>query len=91
MRKFAHTRNDPACRFPFNLPDFKFDVCWRGRPANIGSVVAEFEAAVKAGLPRVVDLWKWSDREVRTFTIDNIHFSRPGFKRLTALIEAELV
>ena len=63
----------------------------RGRPANIGSVVAEFEAAVKAGLPRVVDLWKWSDREVRTFTIDNIHFSRPGFKRLTALIEAELV
>lgn len=63
----------------------------RGRPTNINDVVGRFDDTMKTALPRVVDLHQWSSAEVQEFTVDNVHFSRAGFRRLAEILRMQVV
>jgi|GEM_PF-2117325 len=60
----------------------------KGRPANINQLVADFDNILVEELPNVVNIKDWSDEEVKKFTIDNIHFTKQGFKELYKRINA---
>jgi hypothetical protein len=58
----------------------------RGRPANISEVVGRFDDVMAGGIRHTVDLRAWSPEMIKEFTIDNIHYTRIGFKKLGDLI-----
>lgn len=65
---------------------------WEGnytkeRPKNINEMVTKFENVLRNNLSNVIDLKNWSDKDVKHFTIDNIHFSEVGFKHISNLLE----
>lgn len=62
----------------------------RGRPVNIAAYVERFDALMASELPNVVDLRDWSHDEVRARTIDNIHFSAPGFSAVADRVAVAL-
>lgn len=62
----------------------------KGRPANIGEVVAGFDSILEQGLPNVVDLKAWSHAQVQELTIDNIHFTKRGMAEIARLITGQL-
>ncbi len=62
----------------------------RGRPLDIGSRIADFEAPVRQALRHIVDLHAWSHADVQRFTIDNVHFTSLGFETVTALVRSRL-
>lgn len=53
----------------------------KGRPANIDEVVSAYDHIVSSML-NTIDLKGWSNEEVMKFTVDNIHFSKVGFKEV---------
>lgn len=71
------------------LPDWDGNY-HRGRPSNLDEVVTRFDAVLMAALPVYVDLRDWSADDIMNYTIDNIHFTRPGFSCVARRIEAAL-
>ncbi len=63
----------------------------RGRPANIEQVVQRFDGRMRAALPDVVDLSHWTPRQVRSYTVDNIHLSQSGFREVAANLRPRIV
>jgi hypothetical protein len=63
----------------------------KGRPLNIDEVVSHFDGLMRNHVPHTVDLTHWTDREIREYTIDNIHFTRTGFAQIFQLINRELM
>lgn len=61
-----------------------------GRPENIEDVVTSFDAILGPEVPHIVDLRRWTEAEIREYTIDNIHFTRRGFKVVADLIERQI-
>jgi len=61
-----------------------------GRPKNIDKRVYFFESIMLKNLHNTIDLWGWKDRDVKDNTIDNIHFSKKGFKIIGQLILEKL-
>ncbi|CAH0996743.1 hypothetical protein EMA8858_02878 [Emticicia aquatica] len=62
----------------------------KGRPKNIQTVVCQFEKVMDRHLYNIVDLKRWSESEIKSFTIDNIHFTKSGFKKIFHLIEEQI-
>jgi hypothetical protein len=62
----------------------------RGRPIDIATRVASFEAVMRASPVHVVNLQSWSVSDVQRYTIDNVHFSPSGFDAVAAILRAEL-
>lgn len=62
----------------------------RGRPANIGEVVSEFDAIMAEHLSHVVDLRNWTSGQIQRWTLDNIHFTRAGFTHVFDLARTEI-
>jgi hypothetical protein len=62
----------------------------RGRPVDIGSRIAEFEARLRPALEHVVDMHLWSADDVRRFTIDNVHYSRSGVDEMARTLRSGL-
>lgn len=59
----------------------------KGRPANIESVVGEFDEVMAQYLPHIVSLKGWSSSEIKAHTIDNIHFTQGGFNCVASGID----
>jgi hypothetical protein len=62
----------------------------RGRPVDIGTRIAEFEARLRPALTHVVDMHLWSDDDIQRFTIDNVHYTRAGVNEMTRTLRAGL-
>ena len=62
----------------------------KGRPANIEEFVSKFDRILEKELRNVIDIKGWTDENVKEFTIDNIHFTRKGFKEMYKRIETLL-
>ena len=45
---------------------------------------------MRAALPDVIDLSRWTDEQVKEYTVDNIHLSRRGFRELAAMLHPRL-
>lgn len=55
---------------------------WRARPDDIDATVRAYDDLMLQSLPATVDLHRWTDHEIQQFTVDNIHFTRTGFRRV---------
>lgn len=62
----------------------------KGRPKNINCVVNKFDKIMKENLKNVINIRDWSSDEIKKYTIDNIHFSRYGFKKMYQLLDKEI-
>ena len=67
---------------------------WEGnyfkkRPENI-NIVETYSSEFSSLMPLKVDLSKWTDDEVKKYTVDNIHFSRTGADLIVQLIENQI-
>lgn len=67
-----------------------WDGNWRPRPSNIDPVVELYSSRAVERLDWVLDLREWDYDEIQRYTVDNIHFTRPGFRAIEALLEHEL-
>jgi hypothetical protein len=68
-----------------------WDGTWqRGRPKNVNDVIRRFDEEMLAALPRTVDLWDWSPEQVMRMTIDNVHFTSPGFREIERRVRDRL-
>ena len=63
----------------------------KGRPKNIADFVSSYDDVLKDNLDYVVDLKKWNDFEIKKYTIDNIHFTKDGFKEVYRMINEMIV
>lgn len=62
----------------------------KGRPENINTIVSEYDKIMNSKLKNKVSLRDWSEKEIKEFTIDNIHFTNKGFHVLNKRIEEKL-
>lgn len=63
---------------------------WRPRPADINTTVRGYDEILLGKLSRTLNLHRWTHEEVQARTVDNIHFTRAGFKALRHEIVATL-
>jgi len=63
----------------------------KGRPQNIDSVVNQFDEIMSSNLANIISLKLWTDENIMKFTIDNIHFTKYGFKELYKLINNKII
>lgn len=61
-----------------------------GRPQNIDEYVSRFDTIMKKNLTNVVNLWTWSDENIKKYTIDNIHFTKEGFAEVLNLVNSKI-
>lgn len=64
---------------------------WRDRPTDINMVWSNSKSLLDVFDLAHVDILKWTDNEIRLYTVDNIHFSRAGmeflFKQISKSID----
>ena len=48
-----------------------------GRPKNIG-LVSKYSEKTLGKFDRLIDLLKWSDDEIKKYTVDNMHLTHAG-------------
>ena len=58
----------------------------KGRPLNINESVDLYEDALNKFIKVKISLKNWREKEIKDFTIDNIHFSKNGFKEISRLL-----
>ncbi|MBD1365034.1 hypothetical protein IDJ77_14530 [Mucilaginibacter sp. ZT4R22] len=61
-----------------------------GRPTNIDQMVSEYDELLGEKMPNRTTLKNWTDTEIKKFTIDNIHFTGEGFKKLFIDIHSKI-
>jgi|SRR5450432_580060 len=59
----------------------------KGRPTNIGTVIQEFEKILEFFTPVKISLKNWDEEMIKLYTIDNIHFTKAGFEKITLEIK----
>jgi hypothetical protein len=62
---------------------------WRKRPSNINTQL-QFDKVIMSTVGNCVDMSVLSDDEVRTYTTDNVHYNKSGFKYILSKIESFL-
>jgi hypothetical protein len=62
----------------------------RGRPIDIGTRIAAFEALLRPALEHVVDMHTWSNDDVQRFTIDNVHYTRSGVDETARMLRSSV-
>lgn len=58
----------------------------KGRPSNIENTVTIFDTIMQVKIMQTIDLKQWSETEIQSYTIDNIHFTKAGFDAITRLL-----
>jgi len=62
----------------------------KGRPSNIEDFITGFDEIMSGAIRNVVSIKDWNEEQIKEFTIDNIHFTKKGFKEMYDRIEAHL-
>ena len=62
----------------------------KGRPNNIDSIVSEYDELLSPFVTTRISLKDWDESEIKTYTIDNIHFTKEGFKEIVKRINYKI-
>lgn len=62
----------------------------KGRPENINLIVNSYDELLNKELNNIIDLKEWDEEDIKKYTIDNIHFTREGFRKVYQLINKKI-